>query len=205
MSEALFAALGVVFAAFAVYLTVRLINRRELWATGVAAIAVWNAVGLAVLILYERVFGRAVVAVYTAWFGDIQASYSTFARAAEYFGLIMMTAIATAVSLWFFEALTRRRPIWRNRAVIFAAWEVAAVAILIWSYEVGFPYKIHELDWAIFGPSDDIYSFRNMVAPRVIAWLICTTPTALAALLFGAWLAGPKCSGSRPTRDGSRT
>ena len=45
MSEAIFAALCVAFAAFAVWLTVRIINRRERWAKRAA-------VGLVVLAMY---------------------------------------------------------------------------------------------------------------------------------------------------------
>ena len=203
MIEAVYVALGVGFAAIAVYLTVRLVNRRESWVAGVAAIVVWHAVCLAVLSVYRPTIGRVVVAVYAAFCGDIQSSYVTFARIGQYFGLTTTTAMATAITLWFFEALTRRRSTWRRRAIVFASWETVAVAVLIWSYEVGFPYKINELEWAIFGPPDDLYGFRNMVLHRVIAWLICTTPIASAGVLLDGWLAGPDSPGPRPKGDGS--
>ena len=84
-----------------------------------------------------------------------------------------------------------------------SAWEAAVVAILIWSYEVGFPYKINQLGWAIFGPPDNLYSFHNLMLHRIVAWLICTTPVALVGLFFDRWLAGPDTSGRRATHAGS--
>jgi hypothetical protein len=158
-----------------------------------ATIAAWHVVCLAVLFVYEPTVGRVVVAAYTAWFGDIQASYGTFGRVAEYFGLLITTGTATGVSLWLSDVLSRQRPAWRRKTTVFAVWEAAAMIVLIWSYEVGFPYMIHELDWTVFGPVDDLYSFRNLVLHRIVAWVLCTTPIAWVALWLNAALA---CSAS---------
>jgi hypothetical protein len=177
---------GVVFAAFCVWLTVRVINRREWWATVLAAIAVWETVCLGVVILYPHTIGRVFVAVYTAYYGDIQSSYGSFARIDVYSALTITTATATVFALWFVEGMTRRRTAWYRRAIVISAWEVAVMAALVWSYEAGFPYKIGQLGWALFGPPENLYRFSNLVLPRVIAWLICTTPIALAAIwIFG--------------------
>jgi hypothetical protein len=64
----------------------------------------------------------------------------------------------------------------------FGGWEMVVVAILICSYEVGFPYMVNQLGWALFGPPENIYSFGNLVLHRIIAWLICTTPVAWMVL-----------------------
>jgi hypothetical protein len=183
---------GVTFAAFFVWLTVRIVNRRERWATLIAAVAVWDAICLGVFTLLPRMIGPVVVALYTRFCGDIQASYGTFERLSHYLLLIVSTAMASAFTLWFFESFTRRRTKWRRRAFVFSTWEAAVVALLICSYEVGFPAKIHELDWALFGPPENIWGFRNLVAHRVIAWFICTTPIAAAAILrHGSDYSGP--------------
>ena len=67
-----------------------------------------------------------------------------------------------------------------------AFWQVLLVPILIWSYEWGFSYKVLQLDWAVFGPSEDVYSFRNLVLPKIVTWLVCTLPVGLTVL----WLYG---------------
>lgn len=56
----LFLALAVAFAAFCVWLTVRIINRRERWAK-------WTAVGLAVVLAYPLGIGPAFMLVGQKW------------------------------------------------------------------------------------------------------------------------------------------
>jgi hypothetical protein len=58
---------------------------------------------------------------------------------------------------------------------------VRGFASLDWSYEVGLPYLINQLDWYLFGPALDIYSFRNLVLPRLVAGMVCTMPPVIGA------------------------
>jgi hypothetical protein len=74
MSEAIFAALAVAFAAFAVWLTVRIVNRKERWAK-------WTAAVLAVaLIVYPVSAGPWCYAMgrYGAESPFIDATYSIY-------------------------------------------------------------------------------------------------------------------------------
>ena len=145
-------------------------------------VAIWQLACLAMMFVYRPAIGHFVVAAYTAWFGDVQASYGRFERLAAYFGNIAITSLATLVSLLLFDRLSHRPATWKRRAVTFCGWQLVVVAILIWSYEVGFPYMVNQLGWALFGPPEDLYSFRNLALPRIITWLLCTTPVAWIAL-----------------------
>src|SRR5262249_27597038 len=42
-------------------------------------------------------------------------------------------------------------------------------------------YLINQLDWYLFGPAGDVYSFRHLVLPRIVAGMVCTMPPILAA------------------------
>lgn len=162
-----------------------------------AAIVAWHLSCLALMFAYPHTVGRVVVSAYEACFGDIQASYGTFERVATYVAIITVTAPATALTLALFEVFARPPTGWRRKVLSFLGWQAAVVATLTWSYEVGFPYTVNQLGWALFGPPDDLYSLRNLVLPRIIGWLICTTPPALVVL----WLHGGLRS-SLPNRLG---
>jgi hypothetical protein len=146
------------------------------------AIMIWHLACLAMMFFYGRVIRHLVAAAYTAWFGDVQASYGTFERFATYVGILAITSPSTLVSLLLFDRLSHRPVIWKRSVPAFCGWELAVVAILICSYEIAFPYMVNQLGWALFGPPEEIYSFRNLMLHRIIAWLICTTPVAWMAL-----------------------
>jgi hypothetical protein len=154
------------------------------------AIVMWQ---LACLVMYYTCsfcVWSVFTLVYIAWCGDVQASYITFYRVGTYVWIIVQTAPASLMTLWFFDffawhavppgplGVRRRKPL----LLMFVAWQIGVVAVLIWSLETGFAEKIHMIDWELFGPIDEIYSFRTLVLPHLIAWLICTTPVAWAAL-----------------------
>jgi hypothetical protein len=80
--------------------------------------------------------------------------------------------------LRLFDKLLHRPTSWKLLAVIFMAWQTVVVAVLVWSYEAGFPNMISRLDGDLFGPVVDLYSFRNLALPRILAWLLCTAPVA---------------------------
>lgn len=145
-------------------------------------IATWHLACLAMVFVYGHIVGHFVVMAYTAYFGDVQASYGMFERVATYLGILVITSPATLISLLLFDRLFYRPARWTRRAAVFCGWELVVVAVLIWSYEVGFPYIVNQVGWAIFGPPENLYSFRNLVLHRIIAWLVCTTPVAWLAL-----------------------
>jgi len=150
------------------------------------------------LIFYQRVGSKFVLSVYTTWFGDVQASYGRYERLATYFGFVIITLPAIMASLRLIDRLSHRSPGWKRMIIAFGAWQLAVVAILIWSYESGLSFKVSQLEWTLFGPPDDLYSFRNLVLHRVITWLLCTTPIAWLVLLGYS-----VCGKARPmlTRD----
>jgi len=145
-------------------------------------IACWNIICLAMMFIYPHTVGYVIYTLYTAYFGDIQASYGTYSRIGVYVGLAVITTPATFVSLGLCNVLAKQPSTWRLWGVAAVAWQVLLIPILIWSYESGFSYKINQLGWDIFGPPDEIYSFRNLVLHRIVAWLVCTIPVSLAVL-----------------------
>jgi hypothetical protein len=146
------------------------------------SICAWQLVCLAILFIYPHTIAHVVLAAYTAWFGDIQASYATYARVATYVAIVTITSPASLITLLIFDGLTHRQLRWKRMLVGFLAWQLLAVAILIWSFESGFPYLLNQLSWTLFGPPENLYSFRNITLPRVVGWLLCTTPVGLLAL-----------------------
>jgi hypothetical protein len=143
-------------------------------------------------VIYEPTVGRLVLAIYSVWFGDIQASYGTFDRVLTYCGIATVTIPATIASLWLFKTLSHEAWRWKRAAPTFLGWEVCNAALLVWSYERGFPMMINSLGWSIFGAPEDIYGYTNLLLHRVLAWLICTTPVAWFALCLYSCEDGPR-------------
>jgi hypothetical protein len=148
--------------------------------------AAWQVTCLAMYFVFGLIIGQLVVTAYTAWFGDIHQSYGRFERLSTYLGFAVITSTATTISLWLFARLLHRPMKWKLSGMTFVSWEVAVVAVLICSYEVGFAYRIHQFDWALFGPQENLYSFRNLILHRIIAWLLCTIPVSCLTL----WIYG---------------
>ena len=134
------------------------------------------------LFIYRHTIAHVVLAAYTAWFGDIQASYATYARMATYVAIVAITSPATLIALLVFDGLAHRQLRWKRMLVGFLAWQLLAVATLIWSFESSFPYFLNQLSWTLFGPPENLYGFRNITLPRVVGWLLCTTPVGLMVL-----------------------
>jgi hypothetical protein len=61
-------------------------------------------------------------------------------------------------------------------------WEVALLVMCIVAYEFGLPYQINQLGWKLFGPAEDLYSFSNLILPRLIAWLLYSIPASCIGL-----------------------
>jgi hypothetical protein len=145
-------------------------------------IATWQLVCFAGFQIYPPTMGRFLIAAYTKLLGDVQGSFSAYARLAEYLELAVVTTIATAVSLKLLSVLSGPRSVQQYRAKTFLVWETAVLIVAACSFEFGFPYLINQADWTLFGEQSRIYSFRNLVLPRLVAWLIITSPVAGAAL-----------------------
>ncbi len=156
----------------------------------VVVVVVWHLCWLALTLVTRPLVGRAADAAYVWAFGDIQASFGRYERFATYLGIVLATTPATAVSLGLVNVLIPGPRRWRDTFVTFAAWQVAAAGALVWSYESGFPSMVRRLDWTLFGPTD-VYSFRNLVLPRIIAWIVCTTPLIWTVGWFYSGLVQP--------------
>jgi hypothetical protein len=164
----------------------------------IAVSVVWHLCCLAMVLVYRPTIGRAVDTAYAWMCGNIQASFGRYERVATYLGIVLVSTPATAVSLKSLNCLVPRPRRWRDTIVTFAAWQASVVGALVWSYEVGFGSLINRLDWALFGPPE-IYSFRNLVLPRIIAWLVCTMPPICAAW----WWYSGACDRSADSGPGS--
>jgi hypothetical protein len=70
------------------------------------AITIWHMASLAMMFVYGHIISHFVVMAYTAWFGDVQASYGTFARLAQFVGILFITFPSTLVSLLLFDRLS---------------------------------------------------------------------------------------------------
>lgn len=134
------------------------------------------------LYVYQHSIAPNIVMLYTAAFGDIQLSYGTFSRIAIFHAYAATTAPASLASLCLFDRISHRMSHWSQVALAFCLWQVVVVAVLVSSYELGFHLWLHELDWAVFGAPENLYSFRNLALHRIVAWFICTTPVACVAL-----------------------
>lgn len=147
-----------------------------------AAIVVWNLVVLPMTLVYPNTLGKVLLVTYETLFGEVQASYAAYSRLAMYLAFLATTLPATLVSVWLFDRLSRRSLGWRQVALSVFMWEVLVVLVFVSSYEIGFSYSLNQVSWAVFGPPDNLYGFRNIVLPRILAWLIETTPVAWTSL-----------------------
>ncbi len=147
-----------------------------------AAIVIWNVAVLPMMLAYQNTLGKLLLVTYEALFGEIQASYGAFSRVATYLAFVAVTLPATLVAVWLFDRLSRRSLRWRQVALSIFIWEVLVILVLVSSYEIGFSYSLNQVCWAVFGPPDDLYGFRNIALPRINAWLIETTPVVWTSL-----------------------
>ena len=96
MSEVIFPALGMAFAAFAVWLAVRIVNRQERWAK-------WTALALVAIVLgYPLSFGPAVWIADRGW-----VSLDSVAR--RYSPIILMDGVPGEVLAHYGEIGLRSR------------------------------------------------------------------------------------------------
>lgn len=148
----------------------------------VVAVTSWHLICLVMLYVYTHGIAQNIVALYTAAFGDIQSNYGIYYRIAILHGYAAITAPASLASLFLFDRLSHRSA-GRNRVVCaVCVWQLVVVAVLLGSYEMQFAWWLHQLGWAVFGVPENLYSFRNLALHRIVAWFICTTPVACAAL-----------------------
>lgn len=152
------------------------------WRSCLLALVAWHLICWVGMIVFMKTVGPLVLAIYTALFGDVQASIGRFQRSLEYIELTTVTLPASASLFPIFDWLSRRRTTLRRKLIGFAIVQVPVLLTLIWSYETAFFLKLNQWDWSIFGPPVSIYNFRNIVLPRLIAWQMSTTPIVLIAL-----------------------
>lgn len=127
-------------------------------------------------------------AAYRFWFGDDRASYIGD-RISTYVATLLITVPPTALTILMTDFLTGQQRNWRRRVITIVAWQAATFAVLACSYEFGLSSKLNRLDLTVFGPPNDLYGWRNLVLPRVLAWILCTTPPACVAMWFHETLA----------------
>jgi len=147
-------------------------------------IAAWQVTCAIAFVLFGYTIGWGVYSIYTGIFGDIQDSYMTYHRASTYSVIVVVTALATAVGVALLIVMEGRRATVRHTIGTFVAWHAAAVAALVVSEELGLFWVFHRIDWNLFGTPENLYSFRNLMLPRVIAWLMSST----AAIGMVLWL-----------------
>jgi len=148
----------------------------------VIALIAWQLVSIAVMRSEEFILGPLIAWCYMAAFGDVQDSYARYAWIAVSTAYFQRTTIATFVSLIVFEKLSGREIRWWRLAITFLAWEAVVMMALLAAYKLQLFWFFHEIDWAIFGPPESIYTFRNIMLPRLLAWLVCTVPIGIVAL-----------------------
>ena len=154
----------------------------------VVAVGVWQTVSLVMMFAYRHVIGHLVVAAYTASDGDIQASYGRFERVGTYIALVVITLPASILTIVLYNKLSGLLTNRKRMIFTVCVWQMIVLAVLTWSYELGFPYMINQLGWRLFGPPTEIYSFMNLVLHRIIAWLLCTMPVSWAAVwIYSRW------------------
>lgn len=145
-------------------------------------VGLWQLVAGSMMLVYRHGISWAVMAGYTAMYGDIQTSYGSFDRVSTYVALGVVALPACVLTLTWYHRYTGRTISRRSLALILGGWQMLVFLLLVLSYETGLPYRINQLHWKLLGPSADIYSFSNLVLPRIIAWLLCTVPVTWGAL-----------------------
>ena len=155
------------------------------------AVSVWQLACLVMMYVYGYLIGHLVVAAYSLFYGDIQASYGRFERLSTYIGLLVITLPASVVAVEIVDKLSARKGTPTRKILTVGCWQLVTMLVLATSYEFGFPYMINQLGWKLFGPPTEIYSFQNLALHRIIAWLLCTIPIV--------WLAVSIYTRSRPS------
>lgn len=150
--------------------------------TIVMGVGIWQLVWFISGLTYSNSLGYLVIAGYTALYGDVQASYGRFERVSIYIALSVTTLPACVLTLAWYHRYTGRPVNRMKTAIVLGCWQLIVLGLLVWSYEIGLPYQISQLRWRLLGPPPEIYSFSNMVLPRIIAWLLCTVPVSCVAL-----------------------
>lgn len=156
--------------------------KSRLWLTILLCLAAWQLCAIAMIFFYGRFLNRPLSAAYAACFGNVQTNYGAFERTMTYFGNFVVTAPATWAVIVLFDRLKKRRLTAKTRAIGFLGWQWFVWSALIGAYKYGISYKINQLDWAVFGPPADLYSFRNFILHRIVTWFLCTIPTGMIAL-----------------------
>jgi hypothetical protein len=150
----------------------------------VLSVVFWQLACVASLIAFSRTLTPFVTWIYEGWWGSIQNSYGCFERLVVYLQIIVGTTLATLVSLRAFDLICRQRVNWVLVRRVFYSWQIIVIGLLIGSHEFSFAYKLNQLVWTVRGPPDNIYSFTNLVLPRILAWLCCTVPVSWVGLRF---------------------
>ncbi|MFO0911419.1 MAG: hypothetical protein U0795_00560 [Pirellulales bacterium] len=150
--------------------------------TIIMGVGIWQLVWIISWLIYSSSLVYLVTTGYTAIYGDVQASYGRFDRVSIYIALSVTTLPACALTLAWYHRYTGRPVNRMKTAIVLGCWQLFVLGLLVWSYEVGLPYRISQLRWRLLGPPAEIYSFSNMVLPRIIAWLLCTVPVSWGAL-----------------------
>ncbi|MEZ6148080.1 MAG: hypothetical protein R3B91_22130 [Planctomycetaceae bacterium] len=128
------------------------------------AVSVWQLACLVMMYVYGYLIGHLVVAAYSLFYGDIQASYGRFERLSTYIGLLVITLPASVVAVEIVDKLSARKGTPTRKILTVGCWQLVTMLVLATSYEFGFPYMINQLGWKLFGPPTEIYSFQNLSA-----------------------------------------
>jgi len=146
------------------------------------AILVWQLACVLMRSLYIDVLERRLLTAYTQWLQDLEPGHAAYARLSIWIELLAITLPSTILTLVFFNSFDGRLARRKQLAVTFCAWQVSVTVLLVMSYEFGLAYKISQIDWTLFGQPANQYGFRNVLLPRIIAWLLCTMPAAWLTL-----------------------
>lgn len=153
---------------------------------------IWQFVCLAMLECHRHLLAPVLMRWYTSRFGDPQQDYAKFETFMLASAHLIQTAIATLVTLLVIAALQRRRLRWQRFALSFALWEIAVLTSLFMGYLLQLAWRIHQIDWFLFGPQEALISFRSIGLPWLVAWLLCTVP--VCCLAAGIILEKPEAS-----------
>jgi len=148
----------------------------------VIVITTWQVVCAVALALCGHTIGWLVHSAYTGLFGDVQESFTAYSRVSTYVMIFTVSAIATAVGVTLLTVFERRRLSIRQLLATFIAWHAACLAALVISEESGLYWAFHRVDWALFRPPDNLYSLRNVMLPRVIAWVVSSSMAIITVL-----------------------
>lgn len=145
-------------------------------------IGAWQLSALLLSLAFPPLFRHSLVIAYTAIAGDPLANPSAFQWTFQVVRILWTTAPSTLLALVVCDYLIQKRPNWARIPATFAIWELLLLVVLILAKQIDARSLVTEAGFKVFGAPGYLQAMRYGDPSRLVAWLICTVPLAIAAI-----------------------